>query len=102
VPETLIVELQVLAIDELRLVALPLELYHEIGLAIKRGLAPLTGVVVGYANGLFGYCATDQAKAEGGYGPAASFPWFPKQMSAIGYGAADQVVREAVALGRSV
>jgi hypothetical protein len=96
------VELQVLAIDDLRLIALPLELYHETGLAIKRRLAPLKGVIVGYANGLFGYCATDQAKSEGGYGPAGSFPWFPRQMSAIGYGAADQVVREAVALARSV
>jgi hypothetical protein len=100
VPVTLPVELQVVAIDDLRLIALPLELYHEIGLAIKRGVAPLPAMVVGYANGLFGYCATDQAKAEGGYGPAGSFPWFPKQMSAIGYGAAELVAREAVALGR--
>ncbi len=83
------------AINDVRLLALPLEPYSDIALDFKRLVLPERGCVVGYANGLIGYCASDWAKAQGGYGPDEASRWFPEQLLPIGRGAVDQIVRAA-------
>jgi hypothetical protein len=83
------------AINDVRLLALPLEPYSDIALGFKRAVLPERGCVVGYANGLIGYCASDWAKAQGGYGPDEASRWFPEQLLPIGRGAVDRIVRAA-------
>ena len=83
------------SINDLRLLAVPLEPYSDIALGFKRAVLPEPGCVVGYANGLIGYCASDWAKAQGGYGPDEASRWFPEQLLPIGRGAVDQIVRAA-------
>jgi hypothetical protein len=101
-PTSLPVGIQIFGIDSLRLIGLPLELYSGIGLRIKRGLATfsLKGAVVGYANGDLGYCPTDEAIAQGGYGPTA-YRWHQESYTAIACGAADKIVAAAVDLAGS-
>lgn len=83
------------AINDVRLLAVPLEPYSDIALNFKRLVLPERGCVVGYANGLIGYCASDWAKAQGGYGPDEACRWFPEQLLPIGRGAVGQIVRAA-------
>jgi len=92
------IEVWMAAINELRLVAVPLEPYSDIGLDFKKAIQPLTGVFMGYSNGLLGYCAADWAKAQGGYGPDDACRWFPEQLTPIAKGAAQLVTQTAVAL----
>ena len=61
------IPLQALAIGDVVLVAIPGELFAELGLAIKEGWIGKQVMVVGYANGSFGYLPTYEAYAEGGY-----------------------------------
>lgn len=84
------------SINDLRLLAVPLEPYSDIALDFKRLVLPERGCVVGYANGLIGYCASDWAKAQGGYGPDEASRWFPEQLLPIGCGAVDRIVRAAM------
>jgi hypothetical protein len=66
-PERGETELQVIRIGDLALVALPGEIFVEIGLAIKnRSPFPVTAVV-GLANDHIGYVPTRRAFGEGGY-----------------------------------
>jgi len=95
-------EIFALRLNELRLVGIPFETYSDIGLGIKRNLAPLQGVIMGYTNGLYGYFPTRWAKDQGGYGADTSCRWFPTLLTPIGYGADDILVREATALARSI
>ena len=101
-PTTAPIEVWMAAINDLRLVAVPLEPYSDIGLDFKRGIQPLTGVFMGYANGLLGYCAADWAKDQGGYGPDDACRWFPEQLTPIGRGAAQLVTEAAVRLAVGV
>ncbi len=66
-----------LTIGEVALVGLPFEVYTQIGLDIKANPWARHTMVLGYSNGLFGYCATDDARRKGGYGPDSSHRWFP-------------------------
>jgi neutral ceramidase len=103
VPKTLPAEVYAAAIGDIRIVGLPFETFSDIGLGIKEGLKPLKGVFVGYANGLWGYCPTRWAKDQGGYGADyGSARWFSGLVTPIGYGAEELLVREGVALGRSI
>lgn len=102
VPTTSQVEVFVAGINDLRLVAVPLEPYGDIGLRVKRGLEPLQTVFIGYANGLLGYCASRWAKEQGGYGPEQAHRWFGGQLTALGLGADELVVAESIRLGRSL
>jgi len=52
------VPIQALAIGRLKVIALPGEIFGEIGLKLQRTDAPL--VTVGYANGDIGYVPTDK------------------------------------------
>src|SRR5262249_55593291 len=60
-------EVQVLALNEQDLVALPAEPFVELGLQIKERSYPRRAVVVGYANGMTGYLPHKQAFERGGY-----------------------------------
>jgi hypothetical protein len=60
-------EVQMLHIGDVILIAVPGELFVEFGLKIKQVLAPLHAIVVGYANGNFGYLPTRAAYTQGGY-----------------------------------
>ena len=102
VPQTVPAELFVAGINELRIVGVPLEAYSDIGLGVKAGLSPLPALFVGYANGLIGYCPTRWAKDQGGYGPDSSARWFAGLLTAIGYGADELIIREGVALAKSL
>ena len=99
-PTTAPIEVWMAAIHDLRLVAVPLEPYSDIGLDFKKAIQPLTGVFMGYANGLLGYCAADWAKDQGGYGPDDACRWFPEQLTPIGRGAAQWVTAAAVGLAQ--
>jgi hypothetical protein len=102
VPTSQAIEVWAAAINDLRIAAVPLESYSDIGLDFKRSMRPHTGIFLGYANGLLGYCATDWAKAQGGYGPDEACRWFPQQLTAVGYGAAQRVVDTSTALAHSM
>ncbi len=93
-------ELFIAAINDMRLIGVPFEPYSDIGLQVKRNLSPLPVMFAGYANGLYGYCPTAWAKDQGGYGADNSCRWFPRMLTAVGYGADELIVKECAALGR--
>ena len=93
-------ELFVAAINDVRIIGVPFETYTDIGLHVKHNLQPLTVMFAGYANGLYGYLPTAWAKDQGGYGPDHSCRWFPRLLTAVGYGADELIVKEGTALGR--
>jgi hypothetical protein len=97
-PSTHKIEAWCAAINDVRIAAVPLEPYSDIGLDWKRDIAPLRGMFLGYSNGLLGYCAADWAKVQGGYGPNDACRWFPEQLTAIGAGAAQRVTQACVEL----
>ena len=97
---TLPSELFVAAINDVRIIGVPFETYTDIGLAVKRGLQPLQVLFAGYANGLYGYCPTVWAKDQGGYGADNSCRWFPRLLTAVGYGADDLIVQETINLAK--
>ncbi len=101
-PSTHTIEAWCAAINDVRIAAVPLEPYSDIGLDFKRSIQPLQGMFLGYSNGLLGYCATDWAKAQGGYGPGDSCRWFPEQLTAIGIGAARRVTDACSTLAHSL
>lgn len=61
-------ELNAVAIGDLSVVTLPVELYAESGLAIKAGTPFDMTLIMGYTNGICGYVGTAEAVANGGYG----------------------------------
>lgn len=101
-PSTHSIEAWCAAINDVRIAAVPLEPYSDIGLDYKRGIAPLHSMFLGYSNGLVGYCATDWAKTQGGYGPNDACRWFPEQLTAIAAGAAQRVTQACVELAMSL
>ncbi len=102
-PATFGVEISVLAINDLRLIGVPFEVFTDIGLGIKQGLKPLETFFVGYANGFCGYYPTRWGKDLGGYGGKASCRFgFGPLLTAIGYNADEQLIREAIALAANI
>jgi neutral ceramidase len=99
-PGSVPAELFVAGVDRFRIVGVPFETYADIALAIRCGTPDLTVAFAGYANGLYGYCATGWAKDQGGYGPEGSNRWFPQLLSPIAREAESLIVREACALAR--
>ncbi|HWP40978.1 MAG TPA: neutral/alkaline non-lysosomal ceramidase N-terminal domain-containing protein, partial [Tepidisphaeraceae bacterium] len=95
VPRRLVVNLHAARIGDLLVVSFPLEIYSQIGLDVREQLAPRRVVIAGYTNGLFGYAATDRAIAQGGYGPAQSYRFFPRLLTPITRGAQAILVRAA-------
>ena len=66
-PDTVKVQLQVMVVGETAVVAIPCEVFTEIGLAIKKAGPFKTTCVVSLANGYFGYLPTPAQHALGGY-----------------------------------
>ena len=66
-PDAVKVQLQVLVVGETAVVAIPCEVFSEIGLAIKKAGPFKTTCVVSLANGYFGYLPTPAQHALGGY-----------------------------------
>jgi hypothetical protein len=60
------IELQAIRINDAIFVAVPAEVFVEIGLRLKR-TAPHRTFIVGLANGYIGYLPTGEAHAAGGY-----------------------------------
>ncbi len=98
VPRSLQAELFLADLNDLRLAGVPFEPYGDIGAGIKGALAPRPAFLVGYANGLHGYCPSRWAKDQGGYGPDSSARWFSGLLTAIGYGADDLIVAESISI----
>lgn len=99
---TLPAELFVAAIAGTIFVGVPFETYAGIALEIARLVQPENLFFAGYANGLFGYCPTRQAKDQGGYGPDGSSRWFPELVAPVGYGADELIIDRATALAREL
>lgn len=59
-------------IGDLTWVSFPGEMFHEIGMMVKRASPSRMTFLAGYTNGRIGYFPTRKAFAEGGYEPAAS------------------------------
>ena len=102
VQQTLPSELFVAGINDLRIIGMPFETYTDIGMAIKHNLQPFKTMFAGYANGLYGYCPTAWAKMQGGYGPEGSYRWFPRLLTAVGFGADELIIREATLLAKTI
>lgn len=61
-------EISLLRIGDIVLITAPVELFCEIGLEIKKSYLPdYRAVILGYANGYFGYLPTSEAQQKGGY-----------------------------------
>lgn len=95
-PDVLNAEVTSIMIGDVRIVGLPFECYTEIGLEIAKGLSPLKPMVAGYSNGLYGYCATDAARARGGYGPDSSHRWFPRLLTPLDNGSSKALIDTAI------
>jgi hypothetical protein len=98
VPGALSVHLFAARIGDLLVVTFPLEIYSEIGLALRRSAAPRPLIVAGYTNGLLGYAPTDLAIDQGGYGPALSYRFFPRLLTPLARGSAQLLTRAATEL----
>jgi len=61
-----------LRVGDFTLVTFPGEMFHEIGLQVKRASPSKITFIAGYTNGSVGYMPTQAAFAEGGYEPDAS------------------------------
>ena len=62
------VEMTSVAIGELSLIAIPVEMHAESGLEIKEGTPFKMTLMMGYTNGIGGYVATRLSYENGGYG----------------------------------
>ena len=102
VPRTFSVNITAVRLGDLHVVTFPFEMYSQIGLDLRRQLAPRPVLIAGYTNGLIGYVPTDDAKHQGGYGPSASHRFFPGLLTAVGYGADTIVTRAATELLRAL
>jgi len=65
-------EIQSLKIGDTVLLGLPVELFVEVGLSIKRKSPFKNTFMVGYANGYMGYVPSEKAWGEGGYETAVA------------------------------
>jgi hypothetical protein len=95
-------ELFCAALNDLCIVGVPFEPYAEMALQLRRRLQPRPAVLAGYANGLYGYCASRWAKEQGGYGPDEACRWFPGQLAPLSSGMDELIIEQAVALARGV
>jgi hypothetical protein len=102
VPRSLAVRLFAARIGDLYVVTFPLEIYSQIGIDVRRLLAPRAVIIAGYTNGLLGYAPTDRAKQQGGYGPASSYRFFPDLLTPLGSGTDARLVAAAAGLLSSV
>lgn len=93
VPTALPCELHVLKIGDMFIAGAPFELYSDIGRAFVAAASPRMLLCAGYTNGLYGYCPSAWAKAQGGYGADSSCRWFPNLLTPLAAGADALLVR---------
>jgi hypothetical protein len=98
VPRTLSVRLFAARVGDVYAVTFPLEIYSQIGLDVREQFAPHPVVIAAYTNGLLGYAPTDRAIAQGGYGPAGSYRFFPHLLTPLARGTDPRLVRAATEL----
>jgi len=75
-------EVQVFRMNDIALVAVPGEMFVEIGREIKAQSGVKNTFVIGYANGYIGYIPTPKAFEEGGYEPTRT--WWNRATSEAG------------------
>lgn len=93
VPSALPCELHILHIGDIFIAGAPFELYSDIGRSFSAAAAPRMLLCAGYTNGLYGYCPSSWAKAQGGYGADSSCRWFPHLLTPLAAGADTLLVR---------
>ncbi|MCX7846729.1 MAG: neutral/alkaline non-lysosomal ceramidase N-terminal domain-containing protein [bacterium] len=98
VPSLLPCELHLLHIGNLLIAGAPFELYSDIGRAFVAAAAPRILLCAAYANGLYGYCPTSWAKAQGGYGADSSCRWFPSLLTPLAAGADKLLIQALVSV----
>lgn len=86
-PDTVRAELQVLRVGDLAVVAIPCEVFAEIGLEIKKASRFKPTCIVSLANGYFGYLPTPAQHALGGY------ETWRARSSFLGVKASDEIVK---------
>ena len=86
-------EVQVLAVGNVALTALPGEMFVELGLAIKEGSPFAHNLLAELANGNLGYICTAAAYPQGAYEPTSS---------RVLPGSGEQLVRAALAMQREI
>jgi len=74
-------EVQVIALGDTMLVALPGEAFVKLGLEIKEELEQYPTLLIGYANGCIGYIPSPEAYEQGGYEVETSYMFY--QMPAV-------------------
>lgn len=99
--ETVTAEIAVARLGQLAIVALPVEVFTEIGARIEALSPAQHTLVIGLANGSAGYLAPAYEHAFGGYEICGS-PNFYRTRAALDPGAADLVTNEATRLLESI
>ena len=92
IPDTMDIEIQVLQIGSWTIVALPGEIYSDIGLKIKANSPFANTIVVEIANGYHGYISPDQIQRAGNYEGIYSM------VAYTGLGSADVLINGATAM----
>ncbi len=100
---TVEVELQAARLGDWLLLTVPGEYFVEFQLQLKQALAPMSVLLIGYANDWPGYIPTRQAFAQGGYG-VDPFPNDPPQYSrtALPPGAGEAIYTALLQLAQQV
>lgn len=93
VPAALPCELHVFQIGDIFIAGAPFELYSDIGRAFAAAASPRMLLCAAYTNGLYGYCPSAWAKAQGGYGADSSCRWFPDLLTPLAAGADALLIR---------
>lgn len=75
VPESISLEIQLMAIDDINLIGIPGEVFSPLGWNIKRRAGGRT-IVLGYTNGNIGYLPTQEVFKEGGYEAETAYKFY--------------------------
>jgi len=75
-PDSVNAELKLFTIGDLKIVNIPFEVFHDIGLKIKKLFGMQNTMVVGYANGNFGYFPSKELYNHGYYETWDSFKYY--------------------------
>lgn len=69
-------DIKIVCIGKLRIVTLPFEVFHEIGTKIKEHFGSDRTIVLGYANGDFGYLPSKALYERAGYEAGSAFKFY--------------------------
>lgn len=99
-PRGIKIEIKVLAINDTVLIAIPAEVFVEIGLTIKKNSPFKYTFILCYANGCVGYIPSWQAYQEGGYEIDAAYKHYNSFPFTSGVG--DKVKKIALSLAEDI